>query len=95
MNDNNYIGSLNQTNLQNDTWAEFYVTQRIEPQLKLAINSGFLKGLSRRFEALYNKLEDIFPKENPSLLHGDLWSGNFISGINNQPWLIDPAIYDA
>ena len=31
--------------------------------------------------------------EKPSLVHGDLWSGNFITGSDGQAWLIDPAVY--
>ena len=40
-----------------------------------------------------SKLEDILPKTDPSLIHGDLWSGNLISDQNNYPVLIDPAVY--
>ena len=89
----NYIGSLPQYNSNCDTWAEFYTTQRLEPQLKLLVQKGHLKGSISKFEKLYNKLENWFPVEPPALLHGDLWSGNFIIGENNKPWLIDPAVY--
>ncbi len=89
----NYIGSMHQSNKWCNTWTEFYVTQRLEPQLKKAVEKGVLKGLTQQFEKLYHNLDSLFPKEKPSLIHGDLWSGNFISGENNTPWLIDPAIY--
>ena len=57
------------------------------------MEQGYLIGTSSKFEQLYNKLDGIFPKEQASLLHGDLWSGNFISGEDDTPWLIDPAVY--
>jgi fructosamine-3-kinase len=89
----NYIGNLPQFNNWCSTWSEFYVTQRLEPQLKKAIEKGFLKGLSQPFEKLFHNIDTLFPKESPSLIHGDLWRENFISGENNTPFLIDPSIY--
>jgi fructosamine-3-kinase len=89
----NYIGNIPQSNQWCSTWTEFYVTQRLEPQVKIAFENGLLKGLNRKFEKFYYNLDSLFPEEPPSLIHGDLWSGNFISGENNMPWLIDPAIY--
>ncbi len=89
----NYIGSLKQYNKQHNSWSDFYIHQRLEPQLEMAINSGNLKGSLRTFERLYDKLDNLFPQEPSALLHGDLWSGNFICGKNETPWLIDPAVY--
>tara|TARA_Y100000766_G_scaffold285491_1_gene309402 strand:- start:4176 stop:5036 length:861 start_codon:yes stop_codon:yes gene_type:complete len=89
----NYIGNLPQLNNWCSTWTEFYVTQRLEPQLKKAIEKGFLKGLTQQFEKLFHNIDTLFPQEPPSLIHGDLWRENFISGENNTPFLIDPAIY--
>jgi len=91
----NYIGNIPQLNNWCNTWPEFYVTQRLEPQLKIAVEKGYLKGLVNKFEKLYHQLDELFPKEKASLIHGDLWNGNFISGENSTPWLIDPAIYFA
>jgi fructosamine-3-kinase len=89
----NYIGNLPQLNNWCSTWSEFYVTQRLEPQLKKAIERGFLKGLTQSFEKLFHNIDSLFPEESPSLIHGDLWRENFISGENNTPFLIDPSIY--
>ena len=44
-------------------------------------------------EMLCQKLDEIIPKCNPSLIHGDLWSGNLLSNISGQPVLIDPSVY--
>ena len=46
-----------------------------------------------RFESLYTKLENVYIEENYSLLHGDLWSGNYICDRDKNPVLIDPAVY--
>jgi fructosamine-3-kinase len=46
-----------------------------------------------RFEALISQLDNIFGSEDPVLLHGDLWSGNFMCNERSQPVLIDPAVY--
>ncbi len=59
----------------------------------MAIDKGYLKGFTSKFENLYSKLENLFPVESPSLIHGDLWSGNFIASDNYTPYLIDPAVY--
>ena len=93
LNFDNYIGGLPQLNNKCDSWTEFYITRRLEPQLKTAIDSGYLKSVYRSFETLYGKLEQLFPKEAPALLHGDLWCGNYIAGKNETPWLLDPSVY--
>lgn len=90
----NYIASLRQKNLQNRSWADFYIEQRLEPMVGLAyfdklIPLDFLK----KFQTIYSKMDSLFPKEKPSLLHGDLWSGNVLCDQEGKPCLIDPAIY--
>lgn len=90
----NYIASLIQKNHQFDNWLDFFIEQRLEPMLGMAyfdrlIPLDFLK----KFQKIYSKLDSIFPKEKPVLLHGDLWSGNVICDGEGQPCLIDPAVY--
>jgi fructosamine-3-kinase len=90
---NNFIGSLPQYNSKASTWAEFFVELRLEFQVKLAFDHKLLsKNHLRKFNALYNELESIFPREKPSLVHGDLWSGN-VHCSNNNAFVIDPAVY--
>lgn len=90
----NYIGSLPQRNLPSPDWVEFFVRQRIDPQLKVAVDHGRLPpALIRKFEILYRQLPGLLPAEPPSLLHGDLWSGNLITDDQGEPCLIDPAVY--
>lgn len=45
------------------------------------------------FEKLFSRLPMLIPKEPPALLHGDLWAGNYLTGSNGEPVLIDPAPY--
>ncbi len=90
----NYIGSLRQQNKPMSDWSGFFIEQRLMPQIKLARDNGLAgQQLVAAFEPLFNKLPDLFPKEPPSLLHGDLWSGNFISSNQGNAVLIDPAVY--
>jgi len=90
----NYMGSLNQSNTKHSEFDEFFIEERLEPQIKLARNKGFLNSKHiHQTERLYQELSSIFPNEKPALIHGDLWSGNFISDELGKPVLIDPATY--
>ncbi len=90
----NYIGSLPQSNRWHDAWIDFFVNERLEAQVKLAIDTGRTDpGLVRLFQKLYNFLSDFFPDEPPALLHGDLWSGNYMCDNSGKAVIIDPAVY--
>jgi protein-ribulosamine 3-kinase len=90
----NYIGSLVQKNELKKTWIEFLITQRLQPMLELAVNQGDVNYVeSKIFDSLFVKLDELIPLEKPSLLHGDLWSGNFLVGPAEEAVLIDPAVY--
>src|SRR5262249_25664960 len=90
----NYIGSLFQSNRRSVSWITFFTECRIEPQLKMAIDSKNINPSAvAHFKRLYPKLSEIFPPEKPALLHGDLWSGNFMTGAEGLVRLIDPAVY--
>lgn len=91
---NNYIGSLPQSNTKHENWTEFFIRERIEPQLKIAIDSRKLNSTDLKgWERLSSKLESIFPVSKASLLHGDLWGGNYFFDRNGTAVLIDPAVY--
>lgn len=91
---NNYVGSLSQNNELSDNWIDFFINKRLNPMLKLAVDSGKADVfLIEKFESLYKKLPDIFPPEPASLLHGDLWSGNIMSNVDGDPVVFDPAVY--
>lgn len=88
----NYIGNLPQSNKQHATWGEFHWTERLLPQFKLAEVSGLGSALKAGFDRLEGKLDSLFPSEPPSLIHGDLWSGNYMIS-ENGPAIFDPAVY--
>ncbi|MCH6199781.1 fructosamine kinase family protein [Aquiflexum sp. LQ15W] len=90
----NYIASIPQQNQPNPSWPDFFIQSRLDTLIGRAyyeslVDLDFLK----KFQKIYPLLEDFFPKEKPSLLHGDLWSGNIMRGKNSIPVLIDPAVY--
>ncbi len=92
----NYIGSLPQPNARTTSWAEFYAEQRIGAQMTIARQRGMLPpareaGLRRLQEWLPVFLDDA--EIQPSLLHGDLWGGNYMVSAEGDPVLIDPAVY--
>lgn len=90
---NNYIGSLVQTNNPHPDFFSFFISERIEPQLKEARNKGaFSQGETRYFDLLFNNLHNIIPVEKPALIHGDLWSGNYMVTAGGSPCLVDPAV---
>jgi protein-ribulosamine 3-kinase len=90
----NYIGSLPQSNSQKKSWLNFLIEERLEKQIAFAKNTGAIDNSTiQQFNRLYKRLPDIIPEEKPSLIHGDLWNGNFMTGANGKAWLIDPAVY--
>ncbi len=90
----NYIGRLPQSNSRKPDWLTFFMEERIMPQLKQAVDSGLLPSAESRVEeGLRKSAESLFPVEPASLLHGDLWSGNYLYTTGNQAAVIDPAVY--
>lgn len=90
----NYIGSLSQSNSKHDSWVDFYREERLDPLVRKARDKGqFGREVSNSFERFYVRMEDIFPVEAPSLIHGDLWAGNFMVNDDGRPMIIDPAVY--
>lgn len=89
----NYIGKLPQQNGFRSSWADFFRNLRLEPQFRQAMDRGLLPlKSSSQIEALYAKLPGIFPLESPALIHGDLWSGNFLVSTAFEPVLVDPSV---
>lgn len=98
--ENNYIGSTPQINIPDNSeqtdWTRFYFNKRLKFQFKLAEKNGFAREeLCKAFSQLEDRIEQILTHdvEKPSLLHGDLWSGNFMIDENGNACLIDPAVY--
>ena len=75
-------------------WVEFFIQYRLESLLKLAVDEKKMTEVQvRQFNKLFTKLDQYIPEEQPALLHGDLWSGNILTGTKGLPVLIDPAVY--
>ncbi len=92
--EDNYIGILPQQNNIVDNWPDFYAFQRLEPLIKQCADSRSLSPENiRQSEKLYKRLPEIFPVEKPSLIHGDLWGGNYLPGTHGMPFVFDPAAY--
>ena len=90
----NYMGSLPQSNQKHTDFVEFFINERLIPQVKLARDSSFMSRQNlRQMDSLYIELGNIFPKEAPALVHGDLWSGNFMNDEMGHPVIMDPAVY--
>lgn len=91
--EDNFIGARPQDNAPAATWVEFFRDKRLAPQFKAA-DANFSSADRSRVTKLLDHLEDflIEPKK-PSLLHGDLWSGNVMADPDGKAMLIDPAVY--
>lgn len=95
LDDDNVIGRLPQSNRPHDSWAGFYAAERLEPQIRRAVDTeAGPPQWSRWCDRLCATLPDLAgPVEPPARLHGDLWSGNVIADHQGRPVIIDPAIY--
>lgn len=90
----NYIGSLPQSNQQHRQWTDFFISERLEPQIKMARDGKKINEMhGQRFNKLFQRIEQIFPKELPALLHGDLWNGNYMGSPEGKVCIYDPAVY--
>ena len=91
---NNYIGSLEQVNQECGAWSEFYTNHRLIALTAKARDQGlFEKKHCNWVEKLCQRLDELIPACRPSLIHGDLWSGNLLIDTSGHPVLIDPAVY--
>lgn len=89
----NYIGASPQINTPKANWIAFFRECRLFPQMKMA--EGYLdSGMRKQCMKLLEHLDDYLAEpEFPSLLHGDLWSGNALCGPDGKAWILDPAVY--
>ncbi len=91
----NTIGSTPQQNTLCDDWIEFWRIHRLEFQLNLAQRNGAPARLIDRGMALAERCGEFFTGRTPlaSVLHGDLWSGNWGADEAGRPVIFDPAVY--
>ena len=85
---------LLQSNSPHQLWANFFIHERLQPTLALAIKKGYLTIADQNdFDRLYLRIPQLFPEEPPALLHGDLWKGNCLFGADDRPYLVDASPY--
>lgn len=91
----NWIGATPQPNAWENNWPDFWRTQRLGFQLRLAAKNGHGGRLQQDGAALLANLDAFFEGYTPvpSLLHGDLWGGNHGYLADGQPVIFDPAVY--
>jgi protein-ribulosamine 3-kinase len=91
----NTIGLTPQLNTPAPDWAEFFAQRRLRFQLDLAMRNGFSAQLGDRGERLLGALPGLLAghRPPPSLLHGDLWGGNWFTDTRGEPAIFDPAVY--
>jgi len=90
----NFIGSLPQENAEAVEWPAFYVHNRLATQYEMARSRELLsKEEIPGITHMEARISSLIPDVSPSLLHGDLWSGNYLISAEGVPYLIDPAVY--
>ena len=91
--EDNWIGARKQINKKKDSWIAFFRDCRLKPQFDAAKRYFSLSDL-KKIERLLSHLDRYLSEpDRPSLVHGDLWAGNRITGKDGKGWLIDPAVY--
>lgn len=91
----NTIGSTPQYNSEHHDWVNFWREQRLGAQLEMAARKGAPGSLQRKGAELMESFQGFFSDytPRPSLLHGDLWSGNYAFRHDGAPVIFDPAVY--
>jgi protein-ribulosamine 3-kinase len=91
----NTIGSTPQHNDPGRDWIRFFVDHRLRYQLDLAVRNGHAGRLTERGSLLCERAGAFFDSYRPvpSLLHGDLWGGNWAADASGRPAIFDPAVY--
>ena len=91
--DNHQTKVLVKNNQWNPSWRDFYINQRLKPEISAAVEqSRWNKWRQEHFDRMVAKFDNYYSTHEvrPSLLHGDLWAGNFMFSQTHQPYLIDP-----
>ena len=91
----NTIGSTPQINDWEDNWVSFWQRHRLGFQIELAARRGYGSSNMKRAEKLNDRIAEFFTTYQPeaSLIHGDLWSGNYSILATGEPVIFDPATY--
>jgi|HubBroStandDraft_1064217.scaffolds.fasta_scaffold01106_11 protein-ribulosamine 3-kinase len=91
----NCVGRTPQANAWADDWTEFFRERRLRPQLTRAVAAGHAALLEAAGQRLLESLHLLLADHRPpaSLLHGDLWGGNWLASEDMEPVLFDVAVY--
>lgn len=91
----NTIGSTPQINTPGSDWVAFWREHRLGFQLRLAASKGYAGALQEKGTRLMERFPALFDSYDPqpSLLHGDLWGGNWSRDEHGEPVIYDPAVY--
>ena len=92
---NNTIGSTPQSNQLHTNWLDFWRNERLIPQLDMLYAKGYGRVIKSAPDKLLSRLDSLLAEHQPeaSLLHGDLWSGNYAFDEQGKPVIFDPALY--
>ena len=89
----NYIGASPQVNTPKESWVTFFRECRLLPQIRMA-ERYLAPRMRKQCEHLLEHLDSYLVEPKfPSLIHGDLWSGNAVCGPDGKAWILDPAAY--
>lgn len=91
--DNHQTKVLVKDNSWNASWRDFYINQRLKPEVTAAVKEGCWNNWRQvHFDRMVAKFDNYYSTHEvqPSLLHGDLWAGNFMFDQHQRPYLIDP-----
>lgn len=98
--EDNYIGCTPQINVSQGvgvkSWCDFFLNNRLRFQVRLAKENNYADAsFMRIFDRFIERVPELITgsEEKPSLLHGDLWAGNYMHDESGNAVLIDPAVY--
>jgi protein-ribulosamine 3-kinase len=91
----NFIGATPQANAWESDWARFFAERRLRPQLELAARNRLGHRLQEAGASVLAAVPELLAGHQPtaSLLHGDLWGGNWFADETLRPVICDPAVY--
>lgn len=94
--EDNFIGLNVQKNRLSDNWGEFFFENRLQFQVSMIQTASLRLEFEEILQSKKTRLIEFLNEncEHPSLVHGDLWSGNVMFDKKNV-WLIDPSSYFA
>lgn len=93
LDEDNFLGNAPQNNTPQASWPAFWRECRLVPQIEVAKQRGIGAARLELLQRLLDKLDVLLDyAARPSLVHGDLWSGNYLAASAGAV-LVDPAAY--